>query len=331
MTRAKRSYRHAAAVPPSPDQRLAALASVQHGVVTTAQALAFGLTQNQLSARIRTGRYRTVWRGVIWVRPDADEPPWLTRVHGALLLQGPDAVAAFSTAADLQAMAGHDTGQREIHVLVPHGTGRACRPGVRLHHRRESPASVLRISGIRCTGPLQTLADLVPRLPRNPAVAVLDSALHQGLLAPTDVVAARHLASRRPGAKAAAGWWGLADGRAASPLETWTRLDCSDGGVAPDELQWPVRNDAGDLLGFGDMAWLGRRRPLVAEADGADPHSQLAALFLDRYRANNFVGAGVDIVRVTWADARRPGRCAAIVRQALATEPEDLRRRSRSG
>ena len=57
--------------------------------------------------------------------------------------------------------------------------------------------------------------------------------------------------------------------------------------------------------GRADMAWKKRRRPLVGEADGAGPHSLPDALFKDRRRANNFVGAGVDIVRFTWRDARQ--------------------------
>lgn len=312
---------------PSPDQRVAALASRQHGVVTTAQALSQGLTRNQLTGRLRAGRYRGLWRGVVWVWPNGDQPSWITLVQAALLLHGDRAVAALGTAADLQGIAGHDTGVRDVHLVVPRGVVRQQRRGIILHFWDVPPATITRISGIRCTNPQRTLADLVPRLQRNPAVSVLDSALHQGLLSPTDVAAAQQLAAWRPGAKASAGWWSLADSRSASPLETWARLDCSDARMAPDELQWPVRNEAGELLGIGDMAWLGRHRPLVAEADGADPHSQPAALFRDRWRANNFVSAGVDVVRLTWTDARQPGRCATIVRQALATEPDDLGRR----
>ena len=101
-----------------------------------------------------------------------------------------------------------------------------------------------------------------------------------------------------------------------------------DAGLSPDELQWPVLTAAGEVIGYGDLAWLGRRRPLVAEADGDGPHSTPEALFRDRYRANAFTAAGVDTIRLTWRDVRRPGRCAAMVRAALATEADDLDRRT---
>ncbi|MFL6179733.1 MAG: hypothetical protein ACJ74E_07785, partial [Actinomycetes bacterium] len=163
-------------------------------------------------------------------------------------------------------------------------------------------------------------ADLVPRLRRNQAVAFLDSGLNLGLLNPGALAEARRLAAGRPGAEICRSWWELADARAESALETWTRLDCLDGDVAPDQLQYPVTTKEGQLLGFGDLAWLRRRRPLIGEADGAGVHAAPAALYRDRYRSNAFVAAGTDIIRFTWADARRPGRCAGMVRHALAQQ-----------
>jgi hypothetical protein len=313
---------------PTPDQQLMALASRQYGVVTTTDALARGFSQTDLSSRIRSGRYRSLWRGVMWVRPDGPSVPWLTRVYGALQLYGPRAIAGLGTAADLRSIAGHDTGQREVQVIVPRDLKRRRVKGIVLHRWDVPQSSITLVDRIPCTDAVRTLADLVPRLPRNQAVATLDSALNQRLVSPADLITAQQLAAGRPGAGTCGGWWSLVDGRAATPLETWARLDCTDAGLAPDELQWPVHDDAGHLLGYGDMAWLGRQRPLVGEADGSDPHSTPDAVFRDRYRANAFVSAGVDTVRMTWADVRRPGRCAAIVRAALTTEPDDLRRRS---
>lgn len=253
---------------PTPDQRLLALATCQHGVVTTAQAVRLGLSQNQLSARVRSGQYRSLWRGVMWVRPDGPDVPWLTRVHGALLLCGPHAAAALGTAADLQRIAGHDTGWSEVQVLLPRLAKRRSPPGIALHFWDVPPDSTLVVDRIRCSNAVRTIADLVPRLARNQAVACLDSALNRRLISASDLVSAQQIARGRPGAARASLWWTLPDARADSPLETWARLDCMDAGLSPDELQWPVLTAAGEVIGYGDLAWLGRRRPLVAEADG---------------------------------------------------------------
>jgi hypothetical protein len=109
-----------------------------------------------------------------------------------------------------------------------------------------------------------------------------------------------------------------ADERAQTPLETRVRLACIDGAVAPDELQYAVRDKRGRIVGFGDLAWLKRARPLIGEADGRTPHSAPAALLYDRRRSNEFVLSYCDIVRFTWADALQPIYIQQIVRAALA-------------
>lgn len=315
----------------SPDIRIGTVAAQQHGVVTVEQALKLGLSRNSIYSRVRRGEYQRLERGVLLVTPGDLPNPWHTRVQAALLRHGPSAVAGLGTAAQLLGMAGHDTDLDVIQLILPRGVERAQTPGIRLHFRDVPESAVICQGSIRCTDPVATLADLVPQLGRNRGVAVLDSALNRRLLTLDELAEAKALTAHRPGAAKAAAWWALADARADSPLESWSRLDCYDNGLAPDQLQWAVRDRHGRLLGLGDMAWLSRQRPVVGEADGAEPHGTPSAVYRDRRRANNFVGAGVDIVRFTWADARRPGRCAAIVRHALATEPADLKRRLRSG
>jgi len=185
---------------PTPDQRLLALATRQHWVVTTAQAMQLGVSQNQLSARIRTGQYRSLWRGVMWVRPDGPDVPWLTRVHGAVLLCGPQASAGLGTAADLQRIAGHDTGGSEVQVLLPRLAKRRSPPGIALHFWDVPSDSTQVVDRIRCTNAVRTLADLVPRLTRNQAVASMDSALNIKVISASDLMSAQQIARGRPGA-----------------------------------------------------------------------------------------------------------------------------------
>lgn len=317
-------------MPHDVDQRLRVIAATQHGVVSVSQARKTGLSNDDVGTRVRRGQFRRLWRGVLLVDAELyEETPWLSRIQAALLLHGPGAVAGLGTAARLLGVAGADTPLDVIDVILPNGLARHQVAGIQLHFWPVAHGQIASVGQIRCTDAVRTMADLVPRLPRNGAVAALDSALNLGLLVPNDLLAARQIAAGRPGCAIASGWWELADGRAQSPLESWVRLNCHDAGLRPDALQWPVHDHFGALVGIGDLAWVeGRSRPLVAEADGADPHSRPTAVFKDRLRGNNFVGASVDTIRLTWADARNPRRCAVIVRQALATEPADLRRRS---
>lgn len=301
------------------DETIHQLARLQHGVLSLSQAQALGLNRDDVRTRVRRGQYRRLWRGVVWVDAElAPEPSWESRAAGALLLHGPGAVLGLSSAARALAVAGADQPDRTIHVILPPGQERHQVPGIALHFWTVPPHHRITLGALRCTDAIRTLADLVPRLPRNAAVSVLDSALNRGLVQPSDLPQAQRIAAGRPGCQVASRWWDLADGRAESPLETWVRLDCVDGAVAPDELQYPIRDPQGRIIGYGDLAWLaGRTRRLIGEADGAEVHSRPRALFADRHRANAFVAEGADIIRFTWQDARRSGQCAGMVRRAL--------------
>ena len=130
----------------------------------------------------------------------------------------------------------------------------------------------------------------------------------------------RRRAFGRRGAEIAASWWKLADGRAESPLESRTRLIVTDADMPPDELQFPVRDKQGILLGYGDLAWRRRgRRTLILETDGREIHDRPEALYRDRHRANDFTTTGeVDVLRSTWEDTIRPAYLLSMLRRNLS-------------
>ncbi|MEJ5866737.1 hypothetical protein WDV85_03165 [Pseudokineococcus sp. 5B2Z-1] len=187
-------------------------------------------------------------------------------------------------------------------------------------HRWDPRAGeVVDLAGLPVTSRARTLADLVPRLDRPDALALLDAALRSGCA--EELATASRLCAGRPGTTAAGDLWALADARAESVLESRVRLRCHDGGVPPDDLQVEVRDEHGVLLARGDMVFRDRRPErrglLLLEADGAAPHSSPEALYRDRWRANALVALGHDLVRCTWRDNLTPGAVPAMVRRAL--------------
>lgn len=106
-----------------------------------------------------------------------------------------------------------------------------------------------------------------------------------------------------------------ADGRARSPLETRVRLRCVDGGVAPDEVGYQIRDEYGYIIAEADLAWLQAR--IIAEADGAGPHGLPDAVYSDRRRQNTLANAGWLVLRFTWADTLRPEYIPHVVVEAL--------------
>lgn len=227
-------------------------------------------------------------------------------VAAARLALGPAAFASERTAARLWGIQGLPPWDGAVHMTFPAaGTPRKV-PGITLHTWATDPADTTVLGGLRLTAPGRTLRGTLLRVDRYTAVCLLDSALNRGLVSPADLPGLTAANAGRPGCTRSLPWWGLADGRAQSPLETRVRLVCADGGVPPDDLQHPFYDDHGRLIAVGDLWWRDRR--LLVEADGRGPHERPDALLHDRRRQNALTLAhpGIRILRFTWADLTVP-------------------------
>jgi hypothetical protein len=282
------------------------------------QALRAGLARHEVDRLCRTGSWlRLAWGAYLVDAETFDGVPRRARIRAAVWSAGPEALAILDTAAELQGIAGLRRGE-EIHISVPVADPRAQRsadPRIVVHQITTDPGSIRSIDGIRATTPVATVADIILRADRYPAVSVLDSALNRGLIGEEEFARIPALIRGRRGAVAARQYLTEADGRAQSPLETRTRLRCVDGRVPPDALQVDVRDEDGYLLGVGDLGWLAAR--VIAEADGVGPHGTPEAIFTDRQRQNRFVNAGWMVLRFTWADTLRPDYIPYVVREAI--------------
>ncbi|MEV0808923.1 hypothetical protein [Micromonospora sp. NPDC050200] len=287
--------------------------------MTLAQARAAGLTVHEVQRLCRAGRWRAVARAGYLVDADLHEGvPRKARVRAAVASFGPAAAAVLQTAAELHGIAGCQATE-EIHLSVPGPVARPARlahPEVIVHQLVIGEKQLVRVDGISATAPLRTVADLILREGRYPAVSLLDSALNRRLVSEDDLLDLPRLIRGRRGVVAARGYLAEVDGRAQSPLETRARLRCVDGKVPPDALQLEVRDDDGYLLGIGDLGWRGPR--VIAEADGRAAHDNPEAVFADRRRQNRLINAGWSILRFTWRDTLDPDYIPWTVRHAIA-------------
>lgn len=299
--------------------RLGLVAGRRGGVVSAAEALAVGFSRDQIRHFVRSGRWTRVARGCFVPTGEVDGVALRrARIRAAVASLGPEAVAVLDTAAELHRIGGLRP-TSAIHVSVPVDRPRPQRrtAGDLVVHQLTLDRSrdVCTVAGIPTTTPLRTVADVILRVDRYPAVCVLDSAVNRLLVSDEDLAGVPALIAGRRGAVAARGFLAESDGRAQSPLETRTRLRCVDGGVPPDVLQLPVRDDEGYLLGVGDLGWRSHR--LIAEADGRSPHRTPQAVYEDRTRQNRLVNAGWRVLRFTWSDTLRPDYIPETVRTAL--------------
>lgn len=230
-------------------------------VFTRAQALAAGWTPRRIDRRVATGEWTLLLRGVYWVHPPASVPLSVA-CRAALLAGPPGALLGFAAAASVRGLPVPGSLTRTpiaIDVLVPSSVGRRPRTGglVRVRWRRMTVHHRDRglVDGLAVTSAARTVTDLLPSLDTVEAVCLLDAARNSGGIAPADFSA---LAARPCFAAACA----LSDARAQSPLETRARLACVEAGIPPDALQLPIHDRHGQLLGYGDLAWLRSSRTL---------------------------------------------------------------------
>jgi hypothetical protein len=295
------------------------LAARQEGLLSVRQCDEEGIDSDRRDRLVRSGVWTRPARGVV------DTEPGLTRDYDARrrraawlagLAYGPQGVVVGAGALALQGVAGLPASIPPEVSLGPR-RGVVARPGIVVRYERTGAE---RRGAMRIAPLLDALVQAVPRLPRANAVAVLDDVAHRGLLGSgidVGALVAARLVGRR-GAVRARRWCGLVDGRSESPLETFARLDCIDGGVPPDELQVTIRAGDGLVVGRGDLGW--RRRDggwLLAEIDGRDIHADPTALYRDRAKQNDLVALGVDVLRFTGRDVAAAGTVAATVRRAL--------------
>jgi very-short-patch-repair endonuclease len=276
------------------------IADRQQGMITAAQARDAGLTRGQIEQLVRTGAWIRPFVGTYLV---SGADPLLARLRAALHRR-PDAIVCGLSAARLYGLGALPsyTPAEPVHLLVASTSARPRTAGLVLRAGRVPDDEVRIVRGLPATDVPRTLADLLLAWDRPEAVALMDAALHGRRLAHLDDVRAE-LFGRRGGAGRYR-WLQQVDGRAESPLESRVRLVLTDAGLPPEELQYPIRNDAGALVARVDMAWVSRR--VYVEADGVSFHGtpllDPMPLHYDRDRQNRLLGLRWRPVRVTWRD-----------------------------
>lgn len=312
---------------------LSAIASTQSGAFTAAQARSAGYQPEEIF-RLRGGRPRreqwwSIRRGVYVIKEwyDALSPTAQHEVRVAalqLVLKEPAVFSHESAAVEL-GLAMLDPDLSLLHVSRSGLSGPRVEAGVR-HHASDLPEDqVLRRPGRASVTELaRTAVDVARETPRlECAVAVCDSALRHG--ATPEELSSMHLACRNwRGARMASRAIRLADGRAANPGESWSRVVLESHGQAPTDLQHAFFDERG-LIGYVDFFWEAERT--VGEFDGkvkyvipagASPDEAARVLWLEKIREDRLRALGLEVVRWCVADLYHPSRLAARIAAARA-------------
>jgi predicted transcriptional regulator of viral defense system len=292
------------------DARVAQFAADREGVMSIRQLRAYGLDDDAVLVRVRSGWLHRLHRGVYAVgHPGV---PLRGRFRAAVLAcEGGTALGRFSAAAEWGFIPWKP---REVEVVTRGGPRRIA--GVRVHRSRSLVRRDVRWrDGIPVTSPARTLLDLAAVLPER---ALRRAARQAQAMRLVSVRELREIAERCMGHRGAAKLRAVvADGSTptVSPLED-DLLDLLDAaGIERPEINASLRLGGRTII--PDYLWRDRR--LAIEADSATWHDHKLVRENDADKQAILEAHGIRVLRITGEQTlRHPQQTLDRVRAALA-------------
>jgi very-short-patch-repair endonuclease len=292
--------------------------------MTTAELLEGGLTRAGIAARLRSGDFVAISRGVYGsaavVRQVKQERSGelLLQAAAALATTGPGAVLSHYTAAQIHRLDLLDRAPALVTITRLPGVTRSAKAGVQVRCARLPADHLTQRLGVPVTTAARTVVDLARSMSFEAGVVVADSSLRRKRTTKDELRAVLEDCARWPGASRAAAVIEFADRRAESALESIARVVFRDQGLPVPELQAWLGGD--EPVGRVDFYW--RKFRTIAEVDGAMKYAiegqaswrARAQLRRDAYLRE----AGFEVVHFDWNDiTTEPERVAAAIRTAF--------------
>lgn len=291
------------------EAEIAALALAQHGVVTTGQLAALGLTRSAVAARAAAGRLHRVHRGVYAV--GHARLPRYGHWMAAVLCAGPGAALSHASAAALWEI--RPSAASRTDVTVRDHNGRAKRPRVRIHRATElRPGEVTEHHGIPVTSPARTLLDLASSLPRRG----LERALEQtDILELFDLRAVQRAIDAHRGRRGARALMAALETH--QPGTNVTRSVLEDHFLALCAAQGLERPQTNKRVCGLEVDFYFPTKRVVVEVDGYRYHHTRRAFERDRERDAILATAGLQTLRFSHRQVvDRPQAVAAAIRSS---------------
>lgn len=240
---------------------------------TSADARSLGLSRKRLARAVEDGLVRRVVHGVYLRADQTDDVE--SRAACAALVVAPGSVLRDRSAAWLHGVDVFTYGEHDVlpplETCVARFRPPSDRRGVDGGTRDLAPEDVMTIHGLRVTTPLRTALDLGCNLTRRDALAALDQFMRVHDLRREQLARGATRFFRRRGVIQLRRLIPLADPRAESPRESWTRLEIIDAGLPAPELQVWIRIGGVPTYRL-DLAY--PRLRVAVEYDGEEFHDR---------------------------------------------------------
>ena len=291
--------------------------AAQHGLITRAQALAYGLTTDQIKYRLATGAWTSTYRSVY--RASAVPESWEADVLAACLATG--GIASHLCAAALWNLDVSGRPTPEI-VIVEAQSARTPVPIMHRTRQWELRDEATR-RGIPCTGVERTILDCAGTLGYRRTERLAEAAIRKELtswLRLADCLK-EHSARGRNGCGVLRQLLHARLGTGAIPLSDFSRrivhlLERAN--VPSPMVEYVVRDAQGRHLLQVDLAWPGLRK--AWELNGLAYHFGREDIERDRRKRNAVIAEGWTIQEILWSMyVDDPKGLVAMARKFLAT------------
>lgn len=295
------------------DERMEALASRQHGLISHEQAVTLGFSESAIRHRRSNGRL-SMMRPRVYRLAGAIETASM-RANGAVLAAGDGAVLSHTSAAAIAGLPGFTIDP--VVITMPRRWPRPL-DGVRVEQSLALPGHHVHVAGgIPCTTMARTLFDLCGDVHAARAERALDTALSRKLVTRASLCRVLDDLAQH--------------GRAGTVLFRTLLEERTEDYVPPESelearlievvrrfgLPVPERQvDLGDDVGWiGRVDFVFRGARLVVEVDGAEFHDGVLDRRRDADRDARLAAAGWFVLRFRWDDVvNRPAAVARSIR-----------------
>ena len=298
-----------------------------HPVFLRRDALGRGYDDKALRSALRSGRIARVRHGAytsaeIWSVADEVERHRLLS-SAVLEVHGPGAVLSHTSAVAAHGLPVWGADLKRVHLTRLDGrTTRRCLD-VRYHRGLLADDTLVDLGGgHRATSAARAVLEHAMLVGIEPGLTTLDAYLNTQSVAAVQEV--RDQMAGWPGAQHVRITLGLARKGAESIGETRMRYLCWENHLPEPQLQVPIHDRDGRLLGVSDFAWLDHR--VLGEFDGKVKYTQYLqpgespgdAVFREKQREDLIREAtGCSVLRFVWADLYDRRRTAQRLRRAL--------------
>ena len=248
-----------------------------HGIFLRRDAIATGLTDADLRKVVRSGEIVRIRHGA-YVHAEGWDPLSAEERHvvhvRAVLLTHEDRVAVSHFSAVLvHQMDLWNAPLDRVHLTrLDAGSGRRTNDVVH-HEGLWLPGDLTEERGFPVVRPVRAALEAAYLLGAEAGLAVLDSGLRMELFTVDELVEQSSLMRSWPDARPLEIIVRLADGRSGSIGESRSRYIFWRYGIPKPELQWPVFDENGKLIGYADFAW--PSYGVLGEFDGKGKYTRL--------------------------------------------------------